>query len=880
MKFKRPLCFLLVLFMLLSCGCSENVDTEASSDESALSDDLSEESEAPKKAEPTEHTAAIDRLLCGTSDRTQGSKNLLEGHAYSTTIAASSQYPDEKNILTDRVISEKFETNKTWAGYNLKTDEVNTITFDLGSTKGGLLDFSVTVLDYTSYGIYAPYKITVSVAGEDKNYTKVGAAYRPDGELSQNAAMDYKVLLHNAAEARYIRYEISGKSTWLFVSEITATAYDASYTADEKSKSDINEYYGYKGIPEITTPKYWSESDKNYNSEINLIKSKKPYISAGEAVEKTYLTEWYNGTDTQKLTDGIKATAPSYGAAQWFHTTLGYSRSITYDLSKTSAVKGFSIGLLYDTDAGVKMPTELAFLISENGIDWQTLYYSDSIMAEKEHEIVRINETFDKVYKARYARIDYSTFSHVFIDEITVTGTKNISDAAAIVPDNGNGNGASNNFLMPEDFFGVNNMLLSYHCKLDENNVSDDSGRADINEYLPYIAYLDEDGNIKDTFFDSALYLPYTNMVHDAQKSIFGRSADGWRNYVNDMFYPDRNMNALEQCADKVYTELGVTDQKIKVFTSILYTYPKLMDGSKNNFGDIDGDGRNENFDNIEDRKKAIKWLMDEEYRRFYEGNYKHLDFCGYYWFEESISYNDPHERELIRFAVDYAHSLGVKVFWIPYRTATGINDWEKLGFDAACLQPNYMFNKDADASVLYDTASKAKQLGMCVELEIDGSNSITMVQKFVRYLNAGAETGYMNAVKMYYQNGVPGAFYSACYSEDALLRAIYDYTYLFAKEKFTPIRSDNNIISETPLEYKYEVNTELNIKLDISNLNMLIGNLTVTLSPKYGDLKLNNDGSFVYYPAEDYKGEDRFKIAYDAGDGELVSTEIIVRCE
>lgn len=883
MYFKRFLCIALGLFMLASCGCV-GVD-EGSLESSAPDESKTDEESVGEESIPvintvaTEYTKTIDKLLSGTSDRTLNSMNLLKGVSYKSTVSASAEYPDNKKLLTDGVYPDKFATDGTWVGYKGSRGSKNIITFDLGSLRGGFLDFSVTALELTDYGIDAPESIKFYVAGRDEKYVAIGTAYRPDGTLDQNAVMDYRISLRNALEARYIRLEIISKNTWLFLGEVSAWSYDKLYTTSNDTIYDINAYYGYKEIPEIKTPEYWDKKDKDYKTETNLVKSKKPYIYAEEAVEPELINAWYNGTDTQKLTDGIIATNPSYAAEQWFHITQGYTRSITFDLKKTSAVKGFTVGFLRDSGAGVQMPSALEFFVSENGRDWQRLYFLDNLVAENAYDIVRVEEAFEKTHKARYVRVSFCVYSHAYVDEITVIGTKDISGALDVIPDKAEDTDGGE-YLMPDDFYGVNNMLLSYHCSLDENNVSGEGGRVDVDEYLPYLAYIDKDGKIKDTFFDSVLYLPYVNMLHDAKKSLYGRSADGWRNYLDDMFYPDRNMNALEKCADKVYSELGITDQKIKVFTSILYTFPKHLDGSKNNFGDIDGDGKKEDFSKIDDRKKAIKWIMDEEYKRFNAGGYKNLEFCGYYWFEEAIDYSDPHEKELIRFAVDYAHTLGLKVFWIPYRNAAGVDDWESLGFDAACLQPNYMFNANGNPSALYNTAKRAKRLGMCVELEISDAENRTDARKFIEYLNAGAETGYMDGVKMYYQNGVPGAFYYACYSKNEYARFVYDNTYLFAKGKYKPILPEDNVISDSPISFVCKTGKTLKGQLDLSGLNTAFGHLKITLSPKYGSVRLNSDGSFTYYPAEGYKGVDSFCVAYDIGYGEPASTEIIIVCE
>ena len=72
----------------------------------------------------------------------------------------------------------------------------------------------------------------------------------------------------------------------------------------------------------------------------------------------------------------------------------------------------------------------------------------------------------------------------------------------------------------------------------------------------------------------------------------------------------------------------------------------------------------------------------------------------------------------------------------------------------------------------------------MCYELEIGGSDPVN-VERYMKYLDCGAETGFMHTIKMYYQGGVPGEFHKAFVSSDPELRKVYDSTYLFAKEKY-----------------------------------------------------------------------------------------------
>jgi len=893
---KKILCTLLVLMFLLT-GCGGNTandesreeSNEESSDASDESSNSSDESsntsdESPDNSDVSEpegngedYITQIDKLVTDGANRDMNKKNLLISKKYTTSVAAHSDYPDNTNILTNGTLPLIFNSNGEWAGYVLQAENAtNVIDIDLGKSVDGIMDFSVRSMDLIDFAIYAPKEVNVYVAGTDKEYVKVGTAHRPDGKLSQNNYIDYSLYLQGSVSARYIRYEIvANKKGWCFIGEISAMSYSDKYDEYSSLGSSLNDYYGYTDIPVIEAEEYWAE-DSDFNRVQNLIKNKKPIISATEYVQNDLLTDWYNSRNIAMLTNGSYATESTIGDSNWLHITRGGQRIITVDMTKLSAVSGFKAGFLHEAGSGVQYPSDIKIKLSADGKAWQTVYTHKGIEAKNTEEIYRYDCDFEKEYKARYVQISFTVNTHTYMDEFEVKAKKNTAKAIDIVADKEEEDNGDvpvyDGYAMPDDLYGVHNMLLSYHCYTDANNKSAEEGLITEEEYLPYVAYLDKEGNIKDTFFDGFLYLPYVRHIH-GEGSNFGRSAQGWKTYVDDMFYENRNMDALNACAEKVYGELGITDQKLKVFTSILYTFPKLYDGSVNSFGDINGDGVAESFADIEDRKTAIKWIMDEEYNRFKAKNYKNLEFCGFYWFEEGIDYSDPHEEELIAFAVEYAHKLGVKIFWIPYRTAPGVKDWKELGFDVACLQPNYMFG-GLNPDVLYETAERASGLGMCVEIEINDPNNLLEANKYTEYLIAGAQTGYMNALKMYYQVGVPGAFYTACYSDKADVRRLYDDTYLFAKEKFDPIWPDEVIISETPLEFTYNENGTVTGTIDISMFADISGKLAITLSPKYGSVKLSGD-SFTYYPPEGCTIADSFEIAFDLGYGEPVPTTV-----
>ena len=304
-----------------------------------------------------------------------------------------------------------------------------------------------------------------------------------------------------------------------------------------------------------------------------------------------------------------------------------------------------------------------------------------------------------------------------------------------------------------------------------------------VDEALAYVGYYNKEGKLTDTFFDSVLFLPYSAFTY----SKHYKSADGWKYYIDNVFENGKNVDAFNTACDIVGKELN-KECKMQIFLSVFHTVPTYGDFPEK-FGDLDGDGVDEDLSDLETKKKVTKWMIDQQIERFNNGGYNNLSLCGFYWFEEQIDYDNPHEFEVLGFARDYLHSLGYKLIWITYYQASGFGDWKELGFDMACMQPNYAFNPAIPRQRLYDNATLTKRFGLCYELEINDVYSHVDSDLYKEYLEVGVETGFMNTVKMYYQGA--RAFYDAFNSKDDFVRSVYDDTYLFAKEKLvSPVRA------------------------------------------------------------------------------------------
>lgn len=341
---------------------------------------------------------------------------------------------------------------------------------------------------------------------------------------------------------------------------------------------------------------------------------------------------------------------------------------------------------------------------------------------------------------------------------------------------------------------GYENLVLTYTHN--PNRV--DYGRHTVDDLKPYVGYYDKNGKLTDFFFDSYLFLPCMSygpsgarMHHDANNPT---KAIDWTNYVEDTFYKDVNVDALEVAFGEAKTALKAPDRKAGVVLTILY--PSVEAGKS--FGSLGG--KELDLSKLEDRKYAIKWIIDEQLRLFNERGYKNLDLIGFYWLEEYIygGQKGAVDKELFLYASNYLHSLGLKFVWIPWFRANGYSAWKQLGFDIACMQPNMYWQSEVDDKRVETCANDCKKFGMGMEIEIDNGaiKNADSYNRYLEYLRGGVKSGAMNTVKMYYQDGKSAVYYNAYKSTNERARSIYDLTYKYAKgtltiEELEPMQSE-----------------------------------------------------------------------------------------
>ena len=860
-RFKRAAALLLALSMLAAAGCADQPEETSSAAESGSSDNSDTSSEPFVEPEVNEVRDRVDALYGTPADRSLKANNALSGLLPAFSRPASSEYPGNGGrVLTDGVRTQIFDT-QSWVGFNGR--EPVTLTFDLGEVVDGLADFEVGAFEERDYGIGLPAAVAVSVSTDGENFSWIGSVLAPV-EVSGTEAYPFTLRLAGTVSARYIRYEIGAPSnTWLFIDEVTAVRYGAGADGDGSTSGEVGDYYGDTDIPEITEPEYWDPSESDYAQERNLIAGLPQQIEQLAPFSAEVATTFYNSKeDAAMLTDGKFAGQAAYSDPAYFRFTGGLGRTILYDLGRESAVSSFAGSFLYELSTAVGLPRRLLIKASQNGVDWQTIHVTEAFKTGETAARVEVAEAFAQTYRARYIKFVFPVDTHVYCDELAVYGTKRIpDDAADIVADAVEVAVYPDKYITPDDFLGVNNMLLSYN----HDPAAASGGKTTAEEYMPFVGYYDRGGKLADTFFDSFLFLPYGAYVNEENGDF-----TAWNAYVDNVFAEDANVNALSEAAERVSEGLG-RDVRVRVFFSILYTWP-----DKTSFGDVDGDGVIEDFSKAEDRKKAIKWMIDEQLARFEAGGYDNLDLLGFYWYEEQVTYTDPHELELIRYASDYVHSLGYKLMWIPWYCAPGYTDWKELGFDMACMQPNYAFSGQATVERLYDNAETTRRLGMCVEIEIGQYDAQADILRYKEYLAVGAETGYMDAVKCYYQAGMPGAFYAAWKSADPFVNSVYHDTYLFAKGKYDSSEAAGGAIAD-PSDLELDTTSGRGVTGSLNVETESDYRVRIETSPKYGTLRFGG-GTVTYTPLAGFAGTDTFTVYLEYIHGDSRTATVTVR--
>lgn len=613
-------------------------------------------------------------------------------------------------------------------------------------------------------------------------------------------------------------------------------------------------------------------SDEN----INIVSGLGYTVETGVGIVHSYGLQGTESDPEEKLlTDGKFSPNASYSQSAWHRFYRGYSRSVIFTLPEEKAVTGFNISVLQDNGAGVLISKYYELYVSENGEDWMLCHSYDAtdMVVYTPERRLKITAKDIGRFKAKYIKVKFQVDVGAYLDEIEIYG--------------GALDGTEAPFARYQDPYpyknaydpgvdGVKDMVLLYCGYKGDYDISFVQNTEE--EMLYYCGYVDKNGEILDTMFDSFMFSALKGALPSGRKGNQGGSPplmSDWQYYIDNIFDIEYNCGAIERALDRVKLATGKSDYKMKLVINMLY--PNISPNMP--FGDFDGDGVTNFCRNKDEQLALFAWFMDTVIQTMEERGYNNITLGGFYWEAESIATKRGEEEfEFVKSVSDLVHERDLDFFWAPFLYGNGFDRVDDLGFDCAMMQPNLPFLDYAEPETLYEFDEVIRKYGLGIDIEIhwnaswlSAADNAKRISQFYDYLEAGYYLGFMkDAAHCYYQNSDPGTFYHFAKSNSVKLRAIYDDLYAFIKHTFTP-----RVPSLKSRDYSVEPGKTLNgyISTDIPTNDPTYGRVEYVLvtPPENGALEFRISGGFTYKPNDSFTGEDMFTVL---GKGTFMTTK------
>lgn len=532
--------------------------------------------------------------------------------------------------------------------------------------------------------------------------------------------------------------------------------------------------------------------------------------------------EWSEEPEASRPDGGYKLTDGKYGTLDmndpaWVGHQRGKTREVVFDLGEEKSIGKITAHFFQDYPTNsILVPLTVSMYVSDDKEHWGLLSHNatqllwgdgpprqETFEWNGSRDGIKGGNTDGKLAYSRYVKVTFTMHPSQwsYIDEIEILGTDGMAeDAVKVLAE-------QPRLLEPgEATAGIRNLNLLYNGQYA-------NGLGDWNKerIIPNISYVNQDGEPVDWLFDGILYLGLASPA-GRDFGVGQTILEDWNWYLDKTFAAAGDMQQLNEATVEVGTKLNQPDHKMKVVLMIPNPGEYV-----NDFGDIDGDGVSESFNDsvvgkekaLDNRIKALQWWLDQVRQRWQEANYSHLELVGMYWLEEQISTSDT-GPDLLKAVSSKVHDMNLRFFWIPHSLAYKSFMWKEVGFDAVALQPNYFFG-GMDSDRLEDASNLAKQYGMSNEIEFDDRMLTDDVfrNRYIEYLNSGVETGLMqNGFRAYYQGN--NAVYNLGVSKDPSLRLMYDWLYQFVNGTYK-IDSSPTIESMEELVRSYVASNEIN---------------------------------------------------------------------
>jgi|GEM_PF-528730 len=509
-------------------------------------------------------------------------------------------------------------------------------------------------------------------------------------------------------------------------------------------------------------------------------------LAAGLSYEWSETPEASHPDDGHKLTDGKYAKLDMNDPA-WVGHLRGKSREVVFDLGDEKSIGKISAHFFQDYPTNsILVPLTVSMYVSDDKANWGLLSHNatqllwgegpprqETFVWDGSRDGIKGGNTDGKMAYARYVKVIFTMHQSQweYIDEIEIMGTDGELNGAVKVP------AEQPHFLAPgEATAGIRNLNLLYN-----GQYADGLGDWKKERIIPNISYVNKNGEPTDWLFDGVLYLGLASPA-GRDFGVGQTILEDWKWYLDKTFAAKGDMQQLNEATVEVGAKLNQPDHKVKVVLMIPNPGEYLR-----NFGDVDGDGVSESFNDsdvgkakaLENRQKAVKWWLDQVRQRWQAEHYSNLELVGMYWLEEQIS-TSAAGPDLVKAVSGKVHDMNLKFFWIPHSLAYKSYMWKDVGFDAVAYQPNYFFG-GMDVDRLEDAANNAKRYGMGIEVEFDDRmlTDGVFLERYIDYLNSGVSTGLMQkGFRAYYQGN--NAVYNLGVSKDPTLRLMYDWLYQY----------------------------------------------------------------------------------------------------
>lgn len=300
---------------------------------------------------------------------------------------------------------------------------------------------------------------------------------------------------------------------------------------------------------------------------------------------------------------------------------------------------------------------------------------------------------------------------------------------------------------------------------------------------LPLVAHLSPAGRVLGPFLQSFLFLsaaaPSGATYANPHGRQLGSDMADWRAFLRTTFQV--GLPALDRAVATARPAFRGPVRPLDIF--LMVPYPARTVTA---FGTVGGHALN--LAHEADREAALRWYVQAAEAGWRAAHLPGLRLAGFYWMREDAV---PYQATEIHALAADIHPDGLRLLWIPCKSATYAGNWASYGFDAAVLQPNYY--EDGNRSVygrptsLAWTANFAQLYHMGVELELSDAvtSSLVSERRFYAYLRQGAPLGYeRNALIAIFQG--TGAI--SRLANDPARYWLYSDLYLFTQGRPIPL--------------------------------------------------------------------------------------------